>query len=706
MTKYDFIKSATSISAKQIKTCVDLLEDGNTIPFIARYRKDKTGNLDEVAVKAIEDNLKEYKNISDRKQTILKTLTELEELTIELENKINDTWDKKKLEDIYAPYKPKRSTRATKALKAGLKPLALKILKIKEKWSLSDEVKKYIDPNKKVRTEQEAVQGACDIIAMFFADDMNVKEKCRILAGSGQISISKRRGVGEEKNKYEEYYDRKEKVKNIPSHRVLAILRGEKEKFLSISLEIDMDTLKDHIYRLYEIEKKYCKELLKDTVEDSLKRLILPSMQNEILGDLKEKADEKAISIFSKNLESLLLSAPLGEKAVLAVDPGIRTGAKVVVLSKYGQYITGDAVYFQNSSETEKNKIKKMIKDHNIEYVALGNGTGDREVRDFIENIFKEENISLPVISVNESGASIYSASKLAQKEFPNLDLTLRGAISIGRRLQDPLSELVKIDPKSIGVGQYQHDVDQNLLKDELDHVVIRCVNKVGVNLNTSGEYLLKYVAGLNMKNAKEIVKKREEDGPYINRKELLKVKGIGAKTFEQCAGFLRIKGKDPIENTGVHPESYYILKKISKKLQIDIKEILINTKSLERIEPVDLYDEKTGRLAVEDILQELKKPGLDPRDEFEDSQFDKGLKTIDDLKDGMVVNGKVTNITGFGAFCDIGVHQDGLIHISQITEKYIKDVNEVLYTGQKVKVKVISVDTERKRISLSMKDI
>ncbi|MCK9225225.1 MAG: RNA-binding transcriptional accessory protein [Candidatus Muirbacterium halophilum] len=704
---YKIIANELNIQQKQVVNTAFLFDEGNTLPFIARYRKEITGNLDETYIKSIGDKVSYFKELEERKKTVIQTIEELGKMTDDLRYSIDNSINRTELEDIYLPYKPKKTTRATKAKEAGLEPLSDIFLKAD---LLSGDVnaiaQKFINVNKGIDTVEKAIDGAKDIIAEKVSEDLNIRKIIREnINKKGLFTSFKKKGTEDEKNKFENYSDFSQDIRNIPSHRIHAMLRGENEKKLNIDINFEEDWL------INNIETKYCgkqgnifENVISDAVKDSFKRLVRPSMVNEFKKLLKERADIESISVFSKNLRAVLMESPLGQKNILAVDPGIRTGAKLAILSNTGDFLKGDVLFWNNSSLGEEVKLVDIMKKFDISYIAIGNGTGSREVHMFINNVFKKNNIKAEIVIVNESGASIYSASDTAREEFPELDLTLRGAISIGRRLQDPLSELVKIDPKSIGVGQYQHDVEQSLLKKELDEVVVSCVNSVGVNANTASHTLLRYVAGLTQKTAKNIVNYREEKGSFKTRKEIKKVPGIGPKAFEQAAGFLRVVGKNPLDNTGVHPEHYYVVEKICSYLKKDIEEIIANPNIVDNVDLNLFIDDKTGIFTLKDIKEELKKPGRDPRSKFENVVFDENIREISDLKVDMILPGKITNITKFGAFCDIGVHQDGLIHISEISDKFIKEAEEVLKVGQIVKVKVLEVEKDRKRISLSIK--
>ena len=707
----DVISKDTGISLKITGNVVSMLKEGSIIPFISRYRKDVTDNLDEVGVKLISDKLEYYTELEERKVTILATIEEAGKLTPELKEKIENTVSKTELEDLYLPYKPKRRTRATIAREAGLEPLA-NIIYAQETLSgtKDDYASQYLSEEKGLTDIDKVLSGAADIIAEWISENAEIRENIRSdIRDNGFICSRVITGRKEEKSKFEMYYEFKEKISTIPSHRILAMRRGENEKMLIISVETEDTKIINSIEAaIVKNEKNIFLEDLKNAISDGYKRLLRPSLETELRLELKEKADAEAIKVFAENIRNLLLSSPLGNKQILAIDPGIRTGCKTVILSETGDFIYDTVLYTRNENETKNamENVLKIIDKYGISYIAIGNGTGSKEIKGLIDKSLKEKNIdTVFTILVNESGASIYSASEIAREEFPNLDLTLRGAISIGRRLQDPLSESVKIEPKSIGVGQYQHDVDQKLLSKELDHIVSSCVNFVGVDINISGFSLLQYVSGITKKVAKNIVEYRAKNGKFSNRKELLNVSGLGNKTFEQCAGFLRIRNStNPLDNSAVHPEHYPIVEQIAAKLNVDIKNLLNNEPLLKSVKIDDFISEKAGIHTIKDIIDELKKPGRDPRTTFQNPNFRDDINSIKDLQAGMILEGVVTNLTRFGAFIDIGVHQDGLLHVSEISNKFIADLNQVLKVGQHLKVEVKSIDADRNRITLSTK--
>ncbi len=695
------IAAKLNLRNTQVQSVLDLFEEGATLPFIARYRKDKTGNLDEVQIQQIQDEAKALKEFTERKIFIEKTIAEQGKMTEALQDKLNKATTLTELEDIYLPYKPKRKTKAQTAREHGLQPLSELILQ-QTNIDLTTEAEKYVNDN--VKDVDAALQGARDIIAETINEDDRVRAKMRRLFEDTATLQSK---VVEDKKteaaKYKDYFDFSEPVHKIPSHRTLAVLRGFLEGFLRMSIAPDEEEA------LYIVEGLYVKnrlnssvEQVKKAVKDAYKRLLQPSLETEFRTTLKAKADEEAINVFAENLRQLLLSAPLGSKRILAIDPGYRTGCKVVCLDEKGTLLHNDLIYVHepNKLNDSNNKIRSLVDRYNIEVFAIGDGTAGRETEQFI----KQLNLQLPVFLVNEDGASVYSASETAREEFPNHDVTVRGAVSIGRRLMDPLAELVKIDPKSIGVGQYQHDVNQFRLKEKLDATVVSCVNTVGVNLNTASKHLLSYVSGIGSSLAENIVLYRNEIGKFTDRKQLLKVSRLGNKAFEQCAGFLKVQhGSNPLDASTVHPEAYNIVEHIAGDLKVDVQSLIGNEALLKNIQPKKYATETIGELTVKDILKELNKPGLDPRSEIEQFEFAQIYK-MEDVHPGMIVPGVVTNLTRFGAFVDIGVKQDGLVHVSEIAHKYISDPAEVLKLNDKVMVKVLEVDIARNRIALSIK--
>lgn len=700
MSFASLIASKLGIRATQVETVLGLFLEGSTIPFIARYRKDSTGNLDEVQIQQIQDEQKIIIAFTERKVFIKKTITEQDKMTEALQAKIDAALTIIELEDIYLPFKIKRKTKAGIARENGLASLALFIL---EQSSISpeEEATKYF--NEKIVSIEDALQGARDIIAESVNENATVRAKLRKLFEDTATLQSKVLTDKEsEAIKYKDYFDFAELIHKIPSHRILAILRGFLEGFLRMNISpIEEDAL-------YGIEQQYIKGMspagdhIKKAIKDAYRRLLHPSLETEFRTLLKQKADEDAINVFAENLRQLLLSSPLGSKRILAIDPGYRTGCKVVCLDEKGELLKTDLIFVHEANRIydSEYKIKELVKQYNIQVFAIGDGTAGRETEQFI----KKMNLGLPVFLVNEDGASVYSASEIAREEFPDFDITVRGSVSIGRRLMDPLAELVKIDPKSIGVGQYQHDVNQFRLKEKLDQTVVSCVNTVGVNLNTASKKLLSYVSGINETVAENIINYRKTIQQFKSRAELLKVPRLGAKAYEQCAGFLRIPDAiNPLDASSVHPEAYGIVEKMATDLKVQLSELISNQQLLKSINTKNYTTENIGVLALDDIIKELQKPGLDPRSELEQFEF-ANIFSIDEVKVGLVLPGQVTNLTRFGAFIDIGVKQDGLVHVSEIANKYITDPNEVLKLGQKVQVKVMEVDAVRKRIALSIK--
>ena len=697
---------ATIIAAKlnlrvtQVETVLELLAESATIPFIARYRKDSTGNLDEVQIQQIQDEQKVLQAFTERKEFIEKTITEQGKMTEPIQAKINAATTIVELEDIYLPFKVKRKTKAVVARENGLEPLALLLL-AQGAEDPEQEAAKYF--NEKITTVEEALQGARDIIAENVNEQADIRAKLRKLFEETALLQSKVLADKEsEAIKYKDYFDFSEPIYKVPSHRILAILRGFLEGFLRISIAPSEEEAIEMIEAIYLKGQSLSAAHIKKAIKDAYKRLLQPSLESEYRSALKQKADEEAINVFAENLRQLLLSAPLGSKRVLAIDPGYRTGCKVVCLDESGELLTTDLIYVHEAGKLydSEYKIKQLVKQFEIQVIAIGDGTAGRETEQFI----KKMNLGLPVFLVNEDGASVYSASEIAREEFPEYDITVRGSVSIGRRLMDPLAELVKIDPKSIGVGQYQHDVNQFRLKEKLDQTVVSCVNTVGVNLNTASKQLLSYVSGINESVADNIIKHRKSIGAFHSREELLKVPRLGAKAFEQCAGFLRIpKAKHPLDASAVHPEAYPIVEKMAVDLGTNVEALIGNESLLKTIDPKKYMTEQIGLLALTDIIKELQKPGLDPRSELEQFEF-ANIYTIEEVTVGLVLPGVVTNLTRFGAFIDIGVKQDGLVHVSEIAHRYISDPSEALKLGQKVNVKVLEVDIARKRIALSIK--
>jgi len=690
----------------QVAAVLDLLSQGSTIPFIARYRKEATDSLDEVEIALIRDRFTQLEELDRRRDVILKSLRDQEKLTDDLAKKIDEAESLAVLEDIYLPFKPKRRTRASMARERGLEPLARMLFEQKD-LDLSLISAPFVDPEKEVPSVEDALSGARDIIAEWVAEDQRARERIRALFSEKGILISKvSSGKEEEGAKYKDYFDWSEPIHKAPSHRILAMRRGENEEILTLRFAPDETEALSLLESLFITGDSSTSEQVRLAVHDSYKRLLSHSMETEIRMTSKKAADEEAIRIFAGNLRQLLLSSPLGQKKVLAIDPGFRTGCKVVCLDSQGKLLHTDTVYPHTSGARALQAgqtIEDFCKRFDIEAIAIGNGTAGRETQVFIQGLSLDPKIQ--VIMVNESGASIYSASDAGREEFPDHDLTVRGAVSIGRRLMDPLAELVKIDPKSIGVGQYQHDVDQKALRKSLDDVVESCVNRVGVEVNTASRQLLTYVSGLGPQLAQNIVRHREENGPFASRRALLEVPRLGAKAFEQAAGFLRINGaKNPLDSSAVHPESYSVVKAMAKDLECSVKELMENDSIRGKIRKEQYVTETVGLPTLTDILKELAKPGRDPREQFENIAFKDGVDKIEDLEPGMTLPGVVTNIVAFGAFVDIGVHQDGLIHVSQMADRFVKDPNDVVKVYQKLNVTVLDVDVKRKRISLSLK--
>ncbi|MDP4747407.1 MAG: RNA-binding transcriptional accessory protein [Algoriphagus sp.] len=701
------ISTELGITAQQVRATTALLEEGATVPFISRYRKEATGSLDEVQVAAIRDRLEQLKELDKRREAILKSIEEQGKLTPELKKAIDQAETMARLEDIYLPYKPKRKTKASVAKEKGLEPLATRIF-AQHPVDIQSEASKYLDAEKEVITVEEALQGARDIIAEWVSENAAVRGNLRTLfLKEGVFATRLIAGKEAEAAKYKDYFDWSEPIKTAPSHRVLAMRRGEKEGFLLL------DALPEEGAAVSVLEREIltggsnaCVEQVKIAIKDAYKRLLKPSIETEIRLQTKKKADEEAIRVFAENLRQLLLGAPLGEKVVMAIDPGFRTGCKLVCLGAQGQLLHYETIYPhepQRQTAAAGATVRNLVDKFSVQAIAVGNGTAGRETEAFVKNLGLQK--SIPILLVNESGASIYSASEVARNEFPDLDLTVRGAVSIGRRLMDPLAELVKIDPKSIGVGQYQHDVDQQALKNSLDDTVISAVNKVGVEVNTASKELLTYVSGLGPQLAQNIIAFRQEFGPFKSRAQLKKVPRLGDKAFEQAAGFLRIRdAKHPLDQSAVHPERYDLVEKMAKDLKTSVQELMSSEELRAKIVLQNYVSETVGIPTLQDIVEELAKPGRDPRAGFEVFEFQEGVNSMADLKVGMKLPGIITNITAFGAFVDIGVHQDGLIHLSHLADRFIKDANEVVKVAQQVEVTVLEVDIARKRIALSRK--
>lgn len=705
MTNLEYILKVVSTAPKNIEATLQLLSEDCTIPFIARYRKDKTGNLDEVVIEQIAKLNKQFEEIVKRKESILKSIEEQNALSPELKSKIENSFDMQELEDFYLPYKKKKKTKADTARENGLEPLA-KIIMSQRNDDIEFLASKYL--NDKVANEDEALQGARDIIAEWINENIYIRKNLRrMFQRKAEITtkVVKTKKDDEAAQKFSQYFDWAEPISKAPSHRLLAMLRAEAEGFVKLNVEIEKEEaisfIEDNIIK----SNNDTTEHLELAIKDSYKRLLEPAISNETLQEAKEKADIKAIDVFAGNLSQLLLAPPLGEKRILAIDPGFRTGCKVVCLDEKGDLLYNETIFPhapQNETTMAMKKVKSMVNAYNIEAISIGNGTASRETEFFIKKIAFDKPVQVFVVS--EAGASVYSASKIAREEFGSYDVTVRGAVSIGRRLSDPLAELVKIDPKSIGVGQYQHDVDQTKLKEELDTTVVRCVNSVGININTASKSLLSYVSGIGEKMAENIVAYRSENGAFEERSQLKKVPRLGDKAFQQAAAFIRIKdGKNPLDNSAVHPESYKMVEKMAKDLGVKVNELIGNKEKISQIKPESYISENVGILGIKDILKELEKPGLDPRKAAKIFEFDPNVKTIANVRSGMILPGIVNNITAFGCFVDIGIKESGLVHISQLKDGYVSDVNEVVKLHQHVQVKVVEVDEARKRIQLTM---
>lgn len=708
MTAIQFIQNQTNIAVKSIEATIQLLSDDCTIPFISRYRKDQTGNLDEVQIETISKLNKQFIEIVKRKESVLKSIGEQNALSPELKSKIDASFDLQEIEDWYLPYKKKKKTKADTARENGLEPLA-KIIMSQKNDDIEFLASKYL--NEKVTNEDEALQGARDIIAEWINENIFIRKSLRrTFQRKAEITTKalKTKKDDEAAQKFNQYFDWSENVSKTPSHRLLAMLRAEVEGFIKLNVGLNEED-KSEVIRFMEDSliktNNESGEQIEKAIKDSYKRLLEPAISNETLQEAKTKADIKAIDVFAENLRQLLLAPPLGEKRILAIDPGYRSGCKLVCLDEKGDLLNNETVYPhapQNDSAMAMKKIRSMVNAYNIEAISIGNGTASRETEFFIKKIAFDKPIQVFVVS--EAGASVYSASKIARDEFPNYDVTVRGSVSIGRRLSDPLAELVKIDPKSIGVGQYQHDVDQNKLKEQLDSVVMSCVNAVGINVNTASKSLLSYVSGIGEKLAENIVAYRSENGPFEDRKQLKKVPRLGEKAYQQAAAFIRIKdGKNPLDNSAVHPEAYAIVEKMAKDLGIKTNELVANKEKISQISPENYITPEIGILTLKDVLKELEKPGLDPRKAAKVFEFDPNVRTIKDLKTGMILPGIVNNITAFGCFVDIGTKESGLVHISQLKAGFVSDVNEVVKLHQHVQVKVVEVDEARKRIQLTM---
>ena len=700
------IGKALGLSERSVTNTLQLLDEGCTIPFISRYRKERTGNLDEVQITAISDAYDKLKEISKRKDTVVKTITEQGKMTDDLQRRIDACWDANELEDIYMPFKPKRRTKAQVAREQGLEPLSL-ILMMQRERNIEAAAQRFVKEG--VKDVAAAIKGAQDIVAEMVSEDERSRQQVRSSFRREAIITSKvvkAKADSEEAAKYSDYFDFSEPLRRCSSHRLLAMRRGENEGILRISISADDEVCLDKLKRQFVHGFGPCQALVGEAVEDAYKRLLKPSIETEFANMSKEKADDEAIGVFAENLRQLLLSAPLGQKRVMGIDPGFRTGCKVVCLDAQGNLLHHEAIFPHppvNKASVAARQVEQMVEKYNIEAIAIGNGTASRETAQFVKQLQFGHDVKQFVVS--EDGASVYSASKTARDEFPDEDVTVRGAVSIGRRLMDPLAELVKIDPKSIGVGQYQHDVDQSKLKKSLDQTVESCVNLVGVNLNTASQHLLTYVSGLGPTLAKNIVEYRKANGAFVSRAQLKKVARLGPSAFEQCAGFLRIPGaRNPLDNSAVHPESYHIVEQMAKDNHCTVALLIGNAAKRKAVDIKKYVTDTVGMPTLTDIMAELEKPGRDPREQIEEFEFDKNVTSVDDLVAGMVLPGIVTNITNFGAFVDVGVHQDGLVHVSQLADRYVADPTQVVKLHQHVKVRVVEVDRKRNRISLSMK--
>ena len=700
------ISKSTQLSKHFIESTIALLEDGATIPFISRYRKEATGGMDEVEVATVKEQYDKLKELEKRKEYVLKSIEEQEKLTPELKAKIEACWDATELEDIYLPYRPKRRTRAEMARERGLEPLAKWVMQQRD-GSLERKAKEFITDE--VADSEAALKGASDIIAEWVNEDAPSRQLVRnIFARRAVITAKVIKGKEKEGEKYSDYFDFSSLLSRCPSHRLLAIRRGEREGFLRVSISPDDEEALDRLVPRFAKNHTEAADLVEDAVEDGYKRLMKPSIETEFANLSKEQADEASIGVFAENLRQLLLAPPLGQQRILAIDPGFRTGCKVVCLDEQGNLLHNETIYPhppQNERSKASAKVSQLVSMYNIDAIAIGNGTASRETERFISNLHYDKAVKVFVVS--ENGASIYSASKVAREEFPEYDVTVRGAVSIGRRLSDPLAELVKIDPKSIGVGQYQHDVDQGMLQKSLDMTVESCVNLVGVNLNTASKHLLVYVSGLGPALAQNIVDYRAEHGAFASRSDLKKVPRLGPKAFEQSAGFLRIhEAKNPLDNSAVHPESYGVVRQMAKDLDCTIGELIGSKELIDKIDINKYKSDKVGDETLNDILKELLKPGRDPRTEVKLLEFDPTVRTIDDVKEGMVLPGIVTNVTNFGCFVDFGIKENGLVHISELADRFVSNPTDVVSLHQHVQVRVLSVDTERRRIQLSMKGV
>lgn len=697
------ISKNLNIQERQVANTLKLLAEGATVPFISRYRKEMTGSLDEVSIQAIQEQFEKLTELQKRKESVLKSIDEQGKLTDEIKKRVEAAWSMTEVEDIYLPFKPKRRTRAEVAREKGLEPLA-KILMRQVDNDLESKALPFVKGS--VNDADEALKGAKDIIAEWVSENEVARDRVRKCFGRDAVIVSKVvKGKEKEAEKYRDYFDMEEPLRKCSSHRLLAMRRGEAEGFLRVSISPDEEVVLDRLVPLFVKGRTVASDFVSDAVEDSYKRLIKPSIETEFSGLSKEKADDEAICVFSENLRQLLLAAPLGQKNVLALDPGFRTGCKLVCLDSQGNLVHNEAIYPhppQSDAVKAAARVRQLVKDFKIEAISIGNGTASRETEQFVKGLGLKD---VQVFVVSENGASIYSASAVAREEFPDHDVTVRGAVSIGRRLMDPLAELVKIDPKSIGVGQYQHDVDQSKLKRSLDQTVVNSVNLVGVNLNTASKHLLTYISGLGPQLAKNIVEYRQQNGAFKSRKELKKVPRLGDKAFEQCAGFLRIPGaKNPLDNSAVHPESYEIVEKMAKDMNCTVSELIENKSIKKGLNLQSYVTDKVGLPTLKDIMDELEKPGRDVRQALKSFEFDPTVRSLEDVREGMVLPGIVTNVTNFGVFVDVGIKENGLVHVSQIADKFVSNPADVVALHQQVEVRVIAVDHERKRLQLSMK--
>lgn len=704
----ELISGKTGLQTRYVDNTVSLLREGATIPFISRYRKERTGGMDEVQIASVADALDYFNELQKRKESILQSIEQQGKLTDELRNRITDSWDATEIEDIYLPYKQKRRTRAQIAREAGLEPLSEWLMR-QDSGSVDNKAEKFLNPEKGIETADDAIKGAMDIIAEQVSENERSRQTIRgQFRRTACVTSKVVKGKEEEGQKYLDYFDCSESLSKCSSHRLLAMRRGEAEGILRVGISIDDEEACEKLFRQYVRGNQESAQYVMDAVEDGYKRLLCPSIETEFAAISKEKADEEAIRIFVRNLEQLLMSSPLGQKRVMGIDPGFRTGCKLVCLDSEGNLLHNEAIFPHpptNQAEKSADRIRDLVSKYRIEAISIGNGTAGRETETFVRGLGLSP--SVEIFSVSEDGASIYSASKVAREEFPDYDVTVRGAVSIGRRLMDPLAELVKIDPSSIGVGQYQKDVNQSLLKKSLDQTVENCVNRVGVNLNTASMHLLTYISGLGPSLAKNIVEYRKEHGAFRSRKELLDVPRLGAKAFEQAAGFLRVKGGDnPLDNSAVHPESYGIVKRMADDAGCSVSQLLSDASTRKRIDLKRYVTQQVGMPTLEDIMKELEKPGLDPRGPLKAFSFDPSVHELGDLRSGMVLPGIVSNITNFGCFVDVGVHTKGLVHVSQISNHFVKDPTEVVALHAHVMVRVLDVDIHRQRLSLSMKGL